>query len=436
MFVAFASEFGRTASDVGEKSGPYAAALAAEMVKPGQSHLDLFQNVKEAVTRQTGGRQSPWELNGLSQRVRLGPDAAAAPSPPSAAPPTYAGGGEAERAWGLVKDSSNVGVLEAFAKRYSDTFFADLARARIEELKKQQVAVAVPPPAPVPVPSKPAQPTAAVTPMPQPARCDGVEAQVGNERRCLKPKDTFKDCPDCPEMVVIPAGEFTMGSPAGEEARESHEGPIRKVMFAKPLGVGKFEVTFAEWDACVAAGGCKHNPNDQGWGRGKRPVVDVSWDHAKEYIAWLSKKTGRPYRLLAEAEWEYAARAGTMTPFSTGLTITTDQANFHGEGTYGGSASGVNRGKTVEVGSLNKPNAFGLHDMHGNVWEWVEDCYQATYAGASSDGRASADVAPCYRVLRGGSWNYAPQFLRSANRYRYAPVDRKVELGFRVATTL
>jgi formylglycine-generating enzyme required for sulfatase activity len=313
----------------------------------------------------------------------------------------------------------------------------------VDELKRAQVAAAVPPPAAKPaVPNAPApppqrQPVVAAPPnAPAPARCDGVEAQVGNERRCLKPKESFKDCPDCPEMVVIPAGEFTMGSPSNEEGHSSIEGPQHKVGIAKPFGVGRFEVTFAEWDACVAAGGCKHKPSDQGWGRGKRPVIDVSWNDAKEYVAWLAKKTGRTYRLLSEAEWEYVARAGTTTPFSTGRTITTDQANFNGNSTYGGSAKGVNRGKTIEVGSLNKPNAFGLHDMHGNVWEWVEDCYEDTYAGAASDGRAVADTPSCSRVLRGGSWYSNPQYLRSAFRLRFSPVDRDNFLGFRVARTL
>ena len=143
-------------------------------------------------------------------------------------------------------------------------------------------------------------------------------------------------------MVVVPAGEFMMGSPAGEEGRSDDEGPQRKVTIAKPFAVGKFEVTFAEWDACVAAGGCKHKPDDQGWGRGKRPVINVSWDDiTKEYLPWLSRKTGKTYRLLTEAEWEYAARAGTTTPFSTGQTITPEQANFNGNYTYGGSAKGA-----------------------------------------------------------------------------------------------
>src|SRR5262249_1208976 len=161
----------------------------------------------------------------------------------------------------------------------------------------------------------------------------------------------------------------------------SNEGPMHKVTISRPFAVGKFEVTFAEWDACATAGACTH-ARFAPWGRGKRPVVNMSWEEiTKGYLPWLSRKTGKTYRLLTEAEWEYAARAGTTTPFSTGLTITTDQANFDGNYTYNGSAKGQYQKKTVEVGSL-EPNAFGLYDMHGNVWEWVEDCYKDSYVGA------------------------------------------------------
>jgi formylglycine-generating enzyme required for sulfatase activity len=234
-------------------------------------------------------------------------------------------------------------------------------------------------------------------------------------------------------MMVVPAGAFMMGSPEGEAERGIDEGLQRKVTLAKPFAVGKFEAKFAEWDACVAAGACKHNPRDQDWGRGERPVINVSWDDiTKEYLPWLSRKTGQRYRMLTEAEWEYAARAGTTTPFSTGPTITTDQANFDGNQTYGGSRKGQYRRKSVEVGSF-RPNAFGLHDMHGNVWEWVEDCYKDSYAGAAVDGNAAPGASGCARVLRGGSWNGAPGGdLRSAKRRQEPPATRTSLFGFRV----
>jgi formylglycine-generating enzyme required for sulfatase activity len=247
---------------------------------------------------------------------------------------------------------------------------------------------------------------------------------------------SFTDCTGCPEMVVVPAGNFTMGSPKTENNRNDNEGPQHEVTFDRAFAVGKFEVTFAEWDKCLTGGGCKnYRPDDKGWGRGARPVVNVLWSDAQSYVAWLSQKTGAEYRLLSESEWEYAARAGTETEFSTGKTITADQANFNGDYTYNGSDKGENRGKTVEVGSF-AANKFGLHDMHGNVLEWVEDCYKDSYLGAPDDGSAHQDNTDCYRVYRGGSWGSDPQFLRSASRYSKSPFNRNYFLGFRLARVL
>lgn len=233
-------------------------------------------------------------------------------------------------------------------------------------------------------------------------------------------------------MVVIPPGRFLMGSPDDEPERSPSEGPRHEVTLSSPFAAGETEVTFAEWDACVADGGCKYAPRDPGWGRGRRPVVNVSWnDITSEYLPWLSAKTGKTYRLLSEAEWEYAGRAGTTTPFSTGSAITTDLANFDGTGSYGGSAKGRYRQQTLEVGSF-PANAFGLYDMHGNLWEWVQDCYQA-YEGAPADGTARPDVADCARTLRGGSWIDHPRVLRSAYRGQLNPAARFIYRGFRVA---
>ena len=247
---------------------------------------------------------------------------------------------------------------------------------------------------------------------------------------------SFTDCTGCPEMVVLPAGSFTMGSPQAEGSRNDNEGPLHKVTIDQAFAVGKFEITFAEWDDCLKGGGCKnYQPSDKGWGRGARPVINVIWSDAQNYAAWLSQKTGAEYRLLSESEWEYAARAGTKTEFSTGKTITADQANFNGEYTYNGSDKGKNREKTVEVGSF-AANHFGLYDMHGNVLEWVEDCYKESYVGASDDGSAVQDGGGCYRVYRGGSWGSDPQFLRSASRYWKSPFNRNYFLGFRLARAL
>ena len=247
---------------------------------------------------------------------------------------------------------------------------------------------------------------------------------------------TFKDCDICPEMVVIPAGSFMMGSPADEAMRAKNEGPQHQVNFAKPFAIGKFEVTFDEWDACVAADGCKDKKlGDRGWGRGRSPVILISWDKAKAYVEWLAGKTGQPYRLPSEAEWEYAARAGATTPFLAGQMITTDQSNFNGTYTYNGSSKGAYLKKTTPVGSF-PANAFGLHDVHGNVAEWVEDCSNDSYQAAPIDGTAWTSGDCSNRIYRGGSWKSRPAFLRFAIRNRNWPNYQRDSFGIRVARVL
>jgi formylglycine-generating enzyme required for sulfatase activity len=245
--------------------------------------------------------------------------------------------------------------------------------------------------------------------------------------------ESFQDCIDSacavkgPEMVVVPAGSFMMGSPEDENEHESDESPQHRVTIKQPFAVGKFEVTFAEWDACVSEGGCKRKPKTD-WGRGRQPVMNVSWDDiTEEYLPWLRKKTGKEYRLLSEAEWEYAARAGTTTAYSTGESITKKQAQFS-EGSWGSA------GKTVEVGSF-PANAFGLHDMHGNVGEWVEDCWNKNYNGAPPDGSARTIGDCSLRVFRSGAWSGGPGSLRAADRFWILPDDRFYFSGFRLART-
>ncbi len=248
---------------------------------------------------------------------------------------------------------------------------------------------------------------------------------------------SFRDCAECPEMVVVPGGSYKMGSPGDEADRSAHEGLQHRVTIPRPFAVGKYEVTFDEWDACVTGGGCNdYRPGDRGWGRGRRPVIKVSWEDAKRYVEWLSGTTGKRYRLLSESEWEYVARAGTTGPFHYGSTISPEQTNYSGDYTYGSGSKGVNRRETVSVGSFPR-NVFGLHDVHGNVWEWVEDCWHGDYSGAPADESAWTTGGDCgKRVLRGGSWVDGPWFLRSANRNWNLQGLRSIFIGFRIARTL
>jgi formylglycine-generating enzyme required for sulfatase activity len=452
--ISFSTQPGAVALDGSGRNSPFAGALVKQLSSTNNDLSAILIDVRNDVMRETQRKQVPWEHSALTGRFYFS-------SPPPAQPQQS----EAERAWRWVKDSTNQSVLENFIKEFGDTPFGDEAKARLAELKRQQVAIATPPPAgPTPPTKEPLLPGLldktldVVLPRdkqaPAPIRCDGVEIEVAplsglsafSESRCLKPGsgEVFKDCPDCPEMVLIPAGEFMMGSPAGEEGRHSNEGPQRKVGIAAPFAAGKFEVTFAEWDACVTAGGCKHRPSDEGWGRGKRPVMNVSWDDiTREYLPWLLRKTGKTYRLLTEAEWEYAARAGSATRYHFGN-------DEKGLCTYGNVADETAKEKykdwtvancrdgyvnTAPVGSF-KPNAFGVHDMHGNVWEWVHDCYKGSYAEAPLDGSAVTSGDCRGRVLRGGSWIGNPGGLRSAYRNRNNTANRDNYFGFRVGRTL
>ena len=240
-----------------------------------------------------------------------------------------------------------------------------------------------------------------------------------------------------PDMVALPGGTFTMGSPDTEQERGNAEGPQHRVT-VPAFALGRTEVSFADYDRFAGATDRK-KPDDRGWGRGERPVINVSADDARAYAVWLSEQTGQQYRLPTEAEWEYAARAGTTTPFWTGDCISTNQANYDGNYDYDacGAKTGVYRAKTVPVGSL-PANAFGLHEMAGNVYEWTADCWHDNYYRAPTDGSAwrGANGGDCARrVLRGGSWFGSPLNLRSANRGRNTADGANDIVGIRLART-
>ena len=240
-----------------------------------------------------------------------------------------------------------------------------------------------------------------------------------------RPGSTFSDCELCPEMVVVPAGGFEMGA----RNLTAAERPMHHVAIHHSFGVGKYEVTFAEWDACVEDGGCKLRPDDRGWGRGTRPVTGVSWQDAADYAGWLSRKSGHAYRLPSEAEWEYAARAGSKTAYWWGEDMIRGRANCAGCGSEFD-------GKKTAPADAFPPNAFGLYNMLGNAAEWVADCWTASYNGAPSDGSAWTRDRCGERVLRGGAFNQDSDYVHAAARFKYDAGVRYYANGFRVVREL
>ena len=239
----------------------------------------------------------------------------------------------------------------------------------------------------------------------------------------------FQDCDSCPAMVRIPGDSYLMGSPHGEEGRS--QGEAKHMVTIAAFAVGAFEITFEEWAACVAADHCNgKTPNDNGWGRDNRPVINVTREEAKNFVSWLNTVTSEragTYRLLSEAEWEYVARAQTLGPFHFGDVLGRHQANYR--------SNFRPHGKTKEVGQYDA-NFFGLHDVHGNVAEWVEDCWHDTYDDAPQDGSAwtTGCPSPSHYVVRGGAWNSADTECRSAHRLKHISVPVGY-VGFRVAKT-
>jgi formylglycine-generating enzyme required for sulfatase activity/TPR repeat protein len=420
--IAYATRPGKVANDGTGVNSPYTEALTRAMVKPGLTLSDVFIETRNSVMASTGGNQVPWEEGGLTSRFYFKPGS-------TLTIPTTTPKIDKETVfWNSIKDSDDTKNFQAYLNQYPSGSFVSLARIKLKKLlAAKQVAVVTPPKPKVP---RPATPTVGVYP------------------KSIKPGTTFKDCPECPEMVVIPAGNFQMGDLSGFFSQ-----PVHQVTIPKPIAIGKFEVTRKEFAAFVRATGhsseiytCadKVESDSESWRKpghpqtDRDPVVCVNWHDAEAYVGWLAKKTGKKYRLLSEAEWEYAARAGTTTKYSWGDTASHEQANY---GRDGGSPEGFSSGRdqwkyTSPVGSFSA-NAFGLYDMHGNVWEWVGDCWNGNYKSAPTDGAVWSSGNCSKRVLRGGSWVDSPSFMRSAFRFRgpsWAPGDDG-GFGFRIART-
>ena len=488
--VAYAAEAGTVASDGDGRNSPYTAALLRHIEEPGLELDLMFRHVRDSVLSSTGGSQRPFTYGSLSSQ---GAYLTGRPTVESTTVEQSTSGDKIQSVsdrvdvnlafWESIKDSKDPADFYAYLEGFPNGIFAALARNKIERLKSATEEQKVPERTQV----------AAITPASiesslelgrserrkvqeglavagfDPGAADGLFGQrtrvaIGKwqlsrgvdktgylDAKSAKvlialaaefvparsPGDVFRDCKSCPQMVVVPAGDYMMGSPSSEKGRVNDEGPRHRVTISKPFAVGKYEVTFSQWDACVAEGGCSHRPSDNSWRRNERPVINVNWKDAKAYVKWLSGRTGHQYRLLSESEWEYVARAGTTGPFHFGRTISTDQANYNGNYAYGKGRKGVFRKKTVSVGSFPS-NGYGLYDVHGNVWEWVEDCWHTSYAGAPKDGRAWTTGGDCTdRVLRGGSWNVRPRVLACGeSQLEWIRRSGTSYNGFRVARTL
>ena len=481
--LAYSAKEGTVAFDGKGRNSPYTGALLRYLEEPGLEVGLMFREVRDAVLESTGGDQEPFSYGSLTARGAYfvpPPGQVAGGGATVASSESVAGLAVEVEYWktvnGIDDPATRLAALLDYKAKFPAGVYADLADIQIEGLRKHTVSGGSRQESPGEAaeaglgltrddrrriqraltaegfrPGRPdglfGQRTRTAIAGWQAARgakstgfldADGVKillAAAPKAERGPQVGERIRDCPACPELVVVPPGRFKMGSRSAEIGRSGNEGPVHRVTIGKAFAVGVYEVTFTEWDACQRDGGCPHNPGNT-WGRGKRPVINVSWTDAREYVAWLSRKTGRRYRLLSESEWEYVARAGTTTPFHYGSTVSTEQANYNGNHTYGSGRKGRYRKQTVPVGSF-PANAFGLHDVHGNVREWVEDCWHGDYRGAPANGNAWVRGRNCSRrVLRGGSWIIELQGLRSAYRDRNPTGYRDYDAGFRVARTL
>jgi len=321
--------------------------------------------------------------------------------------------------WESIKNSNYPGDYEAYLKTYPNGRFAALARARLERLRASAPAAkpAETPRAPAPKPAPAPQAAAPAKPAPAPTPSYGAPTAVraGTE---------IKDCPACPAVVELPAGAFNMGSSTGDPS----ERPPHHVTIGQPFAIGKYEVTVDQWNACANGGGCDKISTDAS-APGNAPVRDVSWDDARKYVAWLSKTSGKSYRLPTEAEWEYAARGGTSTVYWWG-----DQPR-KGTGNCKDCGDPWSDAAPTTVGSFS-PNPYGLYDMNGSVWEWVADCWHISYKNAPTDGRAWDEPACSVRVIRGGSWREGFSYMQSSTRFKYSASVRQSQNGFRVVREL
>lgn len=391
--ISYATRPGEVAADGAGEDSPYSKALADAMKTPGLPVTELFIRVRNEVIAATGDKQMPWEEGGLTSQFYF-----AGRAPLS---------GSAADAQAPQPDEEQVAARRELEIRqnYQQLLAQGDAALKMPDKKtalaKYQAAQALIPDAPE------------------------LAERIERARLLVEAGETFsdplKDGTMGPEMVILPAGSFQMGDVQGvgdDYARSA--APVREVAFKKPFAIGKYEITFEDFDKYTRATN-RPSISDHGWGRGRHPATRISWSDAMGYLRWLSEQTSKHYRLPTEAEWEYAARAGTRTSYWWGNQPSHEYANY-GDGMPGWFPSGVVSGRdqwlnTAPVGQF-PANPFGLYDMQGNVWEWVADCWHDSYAGAPADGTAYGDTECANRVMRGGSWGYNPNFMRAEARVK------------------
>ncbi len=380
--LSFSTEPGAVTIPGEGTHSPYVSSLIEHLDTPGASISQIMTRVRRTVFDKTSGNQVPRDYNSLLDEFYLTP----------LAPVSVDAGGEQ----GTSKLEQELAALQA-----------EVARLQ------------------------------------QGGTADNNSGQPGSKNTTLTVGEVFRDCEHCPQLVVVPSGSFVIGSPNREDKRRKHEGPQKTVRFAKPFTVGQFEVTYGEYKKYVRETGLE--PARRCWQQpgfvqtDDKPAICINWMEAKAYVDWLAKTTGKPYRLLSEAEWEYAARAGSRSMFSFGSKINSRLANFYTwfevKFTGAKAVAEVVYAGTAPVDAL-KPNAFGLYHVHGNASEWVQDCYENSYKLLPESGKAYESQPCTLKVRRGGGWQDNPWKLRSAYRETFGKWDATKQSGFRVARDL
>ncbi|MFM0212588.1 SUMF1/EgtB/PvdO family nonheme iron enzyme [Paraburkholderia sediminicola] len=461
--VAYATAPGGFAAD-GMHHGVYTDALlrALNDAHSSQDLAGLFQRVATRVSEVTGGAQTPWIASTLVSAASLSEPVSRAVIAPLASAisddplvvlrsrgilPKDSSEQYEITFWNSIKDSNYPSDYEAYLKAYPNGRFAALAHARIDRLRAAGSASApsasqtaspsaAPPVAQSQQVARPAAPAsaapqdhpraAAPAPSTATARPAVPSTPVVAQKPTTHPPSAgeSRDCATCPIMIALPAGAFSMGSNTDDPS----EKPVHHVTIGAPFAIGKYEVTVEQWNACAAANACQKLTPESNVNKGA-PARDLSWDDAQQYVRWLSKATGKPYRLPTEAEWEYADRGGTTTAYWWGDQMRKGNANckdcgdpWHKEG--------------PETAGSFAPNPVGLYDMNGSVWEWVADCWHNSYQGAPADGRVWDSPSCDMRVIRGGSWREGGNYMLSATRFKYSASVRQSQDGFRVVKDL